>query len=83
MDAESGLPLVGATVLLSNTKTGVNTDVEGTYFLQVEKDKKYTITISSVGYQTKVVNDVLAGSDNAPINIAMEKASTQLSNDRS
>ena len=80
MDAESGLPLVGATVLLSNTKTGVNTDVEGTYFLQVEKDKKYTITISSVGYQTKVVNDVLAGSDNATINIAMEKASTQLSN---
>lgn len=79
-DAESGSPIVGATALLESSKAGVNTDVEGNYFLPVEKDKKYTIIISSVGYQTKVINNVLASGESTIVNVVMEKASTQLTN---
>jgi len=79
-DAESGSPIVGATVLLESGKAGVNTDVEGNYFLLVEKDKRYSIIISRVGYQTKVVNDVLAGGESAVVNVTIGKTNTQLTN---
>jgi TonB-dependent receptor len=57
-DAENGNALVAASVLIEGSKKGVNTDVEGRFFLAVEKNKTYTITVTSVGFEPKTVSDI-------------------------
>ena len=59
-DAATNSPIVGASVIVTTTKAGSRTDVEGNFFLQVKVGETYTIEISSVGYQTKVVNEIKA-----------------------
>src|SRR4051794_21521829 len=78
-DAVTNSPVVGASVILTSTKAGSRTDVEGNFFLQVKVGETYTLEISSVGYQTKVVNDIktLQG-DNAAINVALVQTSAEL-----
>src|SRR4051812_18341316 len=78
-DVVTSSPVVGASVILTSTKGGSRTDVEGNFFLQVKVGETYTIEISSVGYQTKVINDVKAlQGDNAPINVSMVQTSAEL-----
>ena len=78
-DAVTSSPVVGASVIIQSTKAGARTDVEGNFFLQVKVGDTYTIEISSVGYKTKVVNDIKAlQGDNVPINVSMEQVSTEL-----
>lgn len=48
-----GQPLVGVTVLETNTTNGVATDLDGNYKLNV--NEKSTLTFSSLGYTTQVV----------------------------
>ncbi len=78
-DAATGSPVVGASVILTATRAGSRTDVEGNFFLQVKVGGDYSIEISSLGYQTRLINNVkaLAG-DNTPISVALEQASAQL-----
>jgi hypothetical protein len=82
VDAENGTPLVGATVVLAgDSKKGVHTDVEGRFFVTVERNKKYTLIISNVGYAEKQVSDVeVTGADAATVNISLERAGKQLQN---
>src|SRR4051812_1051229 len=78
-DAVTNSPVVGASVIVASTKGGSRTDVEGNFFLQVKVGETYTIEISSVGYQTKVINDVKAvQGDNEPINVSLVQASAEL-----
>src|SRR3954469_1361332 len=78
-DAVTNSPVVGASVIVSSTKAGSRTDVEGNFFLQVNIGGIYTIEISSVGYQTKVVNDIKAvQGDNTPINVSLVQTSAEL-----
>jgi hypothetical protein len=57
-DAVSSQPITGVSVLLNKSNSGVATDLEGKFTLTLDAGKKYTITLSSVGYQTKEVIDV-------------------------
>src|SRR4051812_10171347 len=76
-DAESGAPLVGATITYGGSK-GATSDVEGNFFLQLEQGKKYEVKITSVGYQPKVISEVQL-SDNAPtLTISLERTTGQL-----
>src|SRR4051794_6500947 len=78
-DAVTSSPVVGASVILTSAKGGSRTDVEGNFFLQVKVGETYTVEISSVGYQTKVVNDIKAlQGDNTPINISLVQTSAEL-----
>jgi len=78
-DSTSGSPVIGATVTLEENKQGTKTDVEGNYFLSVQEGKNYSIQVTSVGYQSKIV-DVQANELNgSPINIALGKANVQMS----
>src|SRR3954470_9636816 len=78
-DAVTSSPVVGASVIIQSTKAGARTDVEGNFFLQVKVGETYTIEITSVGYQTKVVNDIKAlQGDNAAINVSLVQASAEL-----
>ena len=79
-DAVTGSPVIGASVILTAGRGGSRTDVEGNFFLQVAAGETYAIEISSVGYQTKVVNEVKAlERDNVAINISLMQASAELS----
>ena len=79
-DASTSSPLVGASVIAEGTNIGTRTDVEGNFFLTLEADKKYTIRISSIGYQAKQLSDVQAGIENNVVNISLERATGDLGN---
>ena len=66
-------PVMGATISVEGTNGVVVADVEGRFSLNLQPGKKYTLTISSVGYNTKIVSDVdvAANADNS-IEIVME-----------
>ena len=51
---EGGEPLIGATVIAKGTTTGVNSDENGSYSLDVP-DGVTTLVISYIGYQTQEV----------------------------
>jgi hypothetical protein len=79
VDAENGTPLVGASIVLAgDNKKGITTDVEGRFFVTVQKNKKYTLIISSVGYSNKEVNDVEVTGTDATVNVSLERKGKQL-----
>lgn len=63
---ESGEPLIGATVMVAGSSTGVATDFDGNFELDVPKGK--AIRVSYVGY---VSQDVKAG--NTPLKIVLKE----------
>jgi hypothetical protein len=75
-DSTTGSPVVGASVTLENVKGGTKTDVEGNFFLSADAGKSYTLHITSVGYQTKVLDGIQAG-DNFT-SVSLQKANVQL-----
>ena len=79
VDAENGTPLVGASVVLAgDNKKGIYTDVEGRFFVTVQKNKKYTLIISSVGYSDKEVSDIEVTGLDATVSISLERKGKQL-----
>ena len=50
---ETGMPMVGLTVIVTGTTTGVTTDLDGHYQINVPADG--SLTFSYLGYETQVV----------------------------
>lgn len=61
VDKDSGLPIIGASLLVNNLSipTGTSTNGEGEFQFQPLRVGRYDITVQSIGYEPKVVNDVL------------------------
>ncbi|PQA58990.1 TonB-dependent receptor [Siphonobacter curvatus] len=59
LDASSGDPLVGATVVIKGTTNGASTDANGQFNLRTGQKLPFTLIVSFVGYAKKevVVND--------------------------
>lgn len=55
MDAETGDPLIGASVIVSGTKTGTTTDLEGQYSLLWHIDKEVVLECSYTGFTTQKI----------------------------
>jgi TonB-dependent receptor len=56
--------LSGVSIEISGAGSGmVRSDVEGRFSFPAEIGKKYTLSFSYVGYQKKVIDDVVAGDD--------------------
>ena len=53
ISGEDGQPIIGASVVVEGTKTGVTTNVEGKFTLRVDKNAK--LKISYIGMQTQVL----------------------------
>lgn len=53
IDAESGEPIVGASVIIKNTKTGTITNLDGEFSLNIPKGER--LVISYIGKQTTTV----------------------------
>ncbi len=74
-DSKTGNPLSGISVIVAGETRGVATDVDGRFVLTVPASKPKLIRVSSIGYQTKEIENVEV-SPNALINldIVMETA---------
>lgn len=59
-------PVGGASIQAQGKSKVVAADVEGRFVLNLESGKKYTLTVSAVGFKTKEVADIeiLPGADN-------------------
>lgn len=69
---ESGEPLIGASILVKGTSTGVVTDLDGSYSLNVPDDAN-TLVFSYTGYETK---EVTLGASNVVDVVMAESAET-------
>lgn len=71
-------PIAGASVALSGSGKVVAADVEGRFSIVLDASKKYTLTVTAVGYQSKAVDEVevKAADENALI-IILNVAATE------
>jgi len=51
-------PISAASVTINELKRSIAADIEGRFSLNLEQGKKYSLTITAVGYQTKMVDEV-------------------------
>lgn len=72
--------LVGVTIRISGTGNGfTKTDVDGRFSFNAEPGKKYTITLSYVGYKDKTVQDVTVAANNEEVvDVMLEEAGKAL-----
>lgn len=58
VDAQSGTPVIGASVLVVGTERGASTDVDGYYSVIGVRPGTYSVRASAIGYGTRVVENV-------------------------
>ena len=63
LDAQTNEPLIGVNVFLQNTQLGAATDARGRYSMINIPPGTYSVMISMMGYETKVVQNVRISSD--------------------
>ena len=69
-------PVTGANVIVVETGRRTTTDVEGRFFLKLDKNKKYNIEISSLGFTTKRIRDYTPESG-ANLDISITRAKSK------
>ena len=62
-DADSGEPLIGATVGIQGTTKGAITDIDGNYLMLNVAPGSYTLEARYIGYATTVVQEVIVRTD--------------------
>ncbi|NCI51500.1 outer membrane beta-barrel protein [Sediminibacterium roseum] len=73
--------LSGVTIKIGGAATGfVKSDVDGRYSFTAEPGKKYSITVSYIGYKDKTIDDISLASANEEetVNIVMEEGGAAL-----
>jgi outer membrane receptor protein involved in Fe transport len=55
-DDRTGEPLIGATILIRNTTTGVVADLDGRFSITVPGNQDAVLVVSSLGYTSQNVN---------------------------
>lgn len=61
--AETGKPLAAANVFIEGTQLGAATDLDGNYYILNIPAGRYTITVSSMGYQSVTIRNILITAD--------------------
>ncbi len=62
-DADTGEPIIGATVLIQGTTKGAATNVDGEYIIVAVNPGVYNLRVSYIGYSTTVIEDVKVSID--------------------
>ena len=73
--------LIGVSLTLKSDKTQIaKTDVEGRYSFTIDLNKKYTLTLSYVGYESKTVADISASNagEEVLLDILLEESGARL-----
>ena len=79
IDNEGQFPLIGATVSLSNTDKGSVTDVDGNFRLTQVPIGRYELVIAYLGYEEKVIPNLLVQSGKELIlNVALQESVSEL-----
>ncbi|NJO24915.1 MAG: TonB-dependent receptor plug domain-containing protein [Bacteroidia bacterium] len=75
---ERNEPIQGATVVVDGSALKAIADIEGRFILNLETGIKYSIMVSSVGYDTKQISDIEVGAnlDNTITVVLQVKATT-------
>lgn len=74
-DAKTGTPIVGVTVMINGSKSGVSTNTDGYFVLTLTPGKKYSITLSSVNYKSKEISEIeVVANKVAHLDIILENA---------
>lgn len=74
-DATTGKPLTGASVTVAGNSKGVASDLDGRFVLTLPAAKPQIIRVSSVGYQTKEIENVeVANNTLTNLDVVMETA---------
>ncbi len=74
-DAETGEPLIGATVLLKGTNHGAATDVNGNFSITAITSGQYTIVVSFIGYASTSLVVNITDNETKEIEVALNKTS--------
>jgi hypothetical protein len=59
LDATTETPLAGVSVTLKNTKQGVQTDVDGNFRLEKVPVGRYQLELTSIGYESQHISELL------------------------
>ena len=73
--------LIGVSLTLKSDKTQIaKTDVEGRYSFTIDVNKKYTLTLSYVGYESKTIPDITASNagEEVLLDILLEESGARL-----
>ncbi|MFQ3598396.1 MAG: TonB-dependent receptor [Chloroherpetonaceae bacterium] len=57
-DAQTGEPLIGATILLQGTKLGAKTNFDGEYTILNIPPGQYSLRVTYIGYQAKTIEKI-------------------------
>ena len=72
-DAENGEPLVGATIRLDSTNLGAYSDLDGNFQIKKVPFGYYTISVSSIGYETTHLSTIVVTADqNTIVNVLLK-----------
>ncbi len=72
-------PVAGASVSVKDLNRKIAADVEGRFSIKLETGKKYTLTVSAVGFKTKEVEEVEVSADgDNNITVMMEVAAKEM-----
>jgi CarboxypepD_reg-like domain len=72
-----GEPIPYMVVMVKNTSYGVNTNLDGTYFLEL-KPGNYTLVFSQLGYQTQEHAVTATSGKTVVLNITMQSSAKEL-----
>lgn len=78
LSGETNSPLAGASVVLEGSSKGVSTDVEGRFFLPVKTGQTYHLTISSVGFVAKTIENVTPGDNALYLEVVLQRKTGNL-----
>jgi len=70
IDAQTGEPLIGASVAVEESSKGVNTDLEGRFTLRGIKQTDASLLISYVGYDSKTVQPDFSSGKSITVRLA-------------
>ena len=57
-DSKSSVGLSGVSIIIDGKSTNFTSDIEGHFVITLATGKKYAVTLTSVGYQSKVLEEV-------------------------
>jgi outer membrane receptor protein involved in Fe transport len=78
-DAESGEPLIGASVLIVGTSWGASADAEGSFIIKDVPAGIYQLAFSYLGYESAIVRDIkITAGETTTLDYKLKPSSTTL-----
>jgi TonB-dependent receptor len=79
LDKKTGEELIGVSVQIEGTSTGAVTDFEGKYVISSVTPGTYTLLVSYISYNKKVISGIeVKAKDVTTVNVAMEESTRDL-----